>query len=284
VFQPLNELGYEKYLNMNPFHILLGVNLNEYNLQNSEDKLNKNNLNDSENRLLKKKKKGKNFSVNPNDKVPLFAELDDLIRLHYLVTSRKVSTILEFGVGKSTLVFDHALTSNKQKCESYVTEKLRRSNPFECHSIDNSKKWINEVKKLKPSKNVFIHFSRCHMGTFNSRICTFYDKIPNICPDLIYLDGPDQFSVKGDVRGISTRSQDRLAMAGDILTLEHFLLPGTLIVVDGRTANARFLKSNLQRDWSYKYFEEYDQHFFELTETSLGKLNSLQMKLSNLIS
>ena len=39
-------------------------------------------------------------------------ELDDLIRLHYLVTSRKVMTILEFGVGKSSIVFDHALQIN----------------------------------------------------------------------------------------------------------------------------------------------------------------------------
>jgi hypothetical protein len=269
---------------MNPFHILLGENLNEYNLQNSKNKLNKNNSNDTENRLLKKRNKSKNFFVNANNKVPILPQLDDLIRLHYLVTSRKVSTILEFGVGKSTLVFDHALTSNRYKCGSYVKENLRRSNPFECHSVDNSKKWIKEVKKLKPSKNVFIHFSHSRMGTFNGRVCTFYDKIPNICPDLIYLDGPNQFSTKGDVRGISTKSQDRLPMAGDILLLEHFLLPGTLIVVDGRAANARFLKSNLQRDWTYNYFEKYDQHFFELTETSLGKLNSLQMNLPNLIS
>ena len=29
-------------------------------------------------------------------------------------------------------------------------------------------------------------------------------------------------------------------MAADILSIEHFLHPGTLIVIDGRTANARF--------------------------------------------
>ena len=80
-------------------------------------------------------------------------------------------------------------------------------------------------------------------------MCTFYDDVPNICPDLIYLDAPDQFSPKGEIRGLSLRSPDRLPMAADILTLEHFLLPGTLIVVDGRTANARFLKSNFQRNW-----------------------------------
>ena len=38
-------------------------------------------------------------SVDPNNVEPFPSELDDLIRLHYLVISRKVTTILEFGVG-----------------------------------------------------------------------------------------------------------------------------------------------------------------------------------------
>lgn len=80
------------------------------------------------------------------------------------------------------------------------------------------------------------------MATFNDRICTLYEQLPNICPDFIYLDAPSQFSPKGEIRGISTRHKDRVPMSADILTIEHFLLPGTLIVVDGRTANARFLR------------------------------------------
>tara|TARA_Y100001978_G_C23507587_1_gene343990 strand:- start:202 stop:435 length:234 start_codon:yes stop_codon:yes gene_type:complete len=47
------------------------------------------------------------------------------------------------------------------------------------------------------------------------------------------------------------------------------LLPGTLIVVDVRTANARFLKNNLQRNWSYYYEDNFDQHYFELLEKHL---------------
>jgi len=66
-------------------------------------------------------------------------------------------------------------------------------------------------------------------------------------------------------------------MSADVLAIEHFLLPGTLIVVDGRTANARFLKTNLQRNWSYYYSKEYDQHYFELTEKPLGVYNKKQI-------
>jgi hypothetical protein len=39
-------------------------------------------------------------SVDPNNKTPFSTEYDDLIRLHHLIVSRKVTTILEFGVGK----------------------------------------------------------------------------------------------------------------------------------------------------------------------------------------
>ena len=69
--------------------------------------------------------------------------MDDLIRLHYLVTSRKVTTILEIGVGKSTTVFDHALEQNKLKYGDFVNKNLRRSNAFECHSVDNNEEWID---------------------------------------------------------------------------------------------------------------------------------------------
>ena len=67
-------------------------------------------------------------------------------------------------------------------------------------------------------------------------------------------------------------------MAADILLFEPFLLPGTLIIVDGRTANARFLKNNLQREWDYCHLDAEDIHVFELIEAPLGKLNKKQME------
>ena len=67
-------------------------------------------------------------------------------------------------------------------------------------------------------------------------------------------------------------------MAADVLSIEHFLLPGTLIVVDGRTANARFLRANFQRNWLYYHSEDFDQHFFELCERPLGIYNKRQIE------
>jgi hypothetical protein len=254
-------LNYGEYLEENPFHKSLGIDLKDYG------------------QLDKKIVRETYQSVDPENHIPFSTELDDLIRLHYLVTSRKVTTILEIGVGKSTVVFDHGIQKNKLKYADFVKNNLRRSNPFECHSIDNNKKWIETTKLNNPLlENVVFHCCPCHITTFNDRICTLYDNFPNICPDLIYLDAPDQFSPIGDVRGISTNHPDRLPMSADILAFEHFLLPGTLIVIDGRTANARFLKTNLQRDWDYHHSEEYDQHFFELKESPLGIYNKRQIE------
>jgi hypothetical protein len=215
--------------------------------------------------------------VNVNKSIPFPPELDDLTRLHYLITKRKVMTILEFGVGKSTIIFNDALIKNKKKYKNFISKNLRKKNLFECHSLDNQMKWIKKLKSNNKFTNINFHHTSLEMGTFNDRACTFYKKIPNVSPDFIYLDGPDQFSAKGFIRGISTNHPDRLPMAGDILVLEHFLIPGTLIVIDGRTANARFLKTNLQRDWIYCHDKNADQHYFELKEDPLGPYNKKQI-------
>lgn len=251
--------SYKNYLQKYPLHSLINVDIKSYGP------------------LEKKITRSTYYSVDPNSKEPYTAELDDLIRLHYLVISRKVTTILEFGVGKSSIIFDDALKINKKKFGNYIIKNLRRSNPFQCFSVDNNKKWMSILKKTARTKLIKYNHSNCKVSTFNGRICTFYDKLPNICPDLIYLDGPDQFSPEGDIRGVNTRHIDRLPMSADILAIEHFLLPGTLIVVDGRTANSRFLKTNLQRNWSYHYSSKYDQHFFELLEKPLGIYNKKQI-------
>ena len=99
------------------------------------------------------------------------------------------------------------------------------------------------------------------MTSYNGNIATEYSKLPLCNPDFIYLDGPDQFSIQGHVNNISTRHKDMMPMVCDILKFEYFLTPGTIIVVDGRAANAKFLKDNFKRKWIYKNDKKFDQHF-----------------------
>ena len=119
------------------------------------------------------------------------------------------------------------------------------------------------------------------MTTFNNRICTTYKKLPLCNPDFIYLDGPDQFNVKKDIKGISTRHKDMMPMVSDILKFEYFYTPGTIIVCDGRAANAKFLKDHFKRNWRYINDKKNDQHIFWLVDPILGKFNKLQIKFYN---
>lgn len=219
-------------------------------------------------------------AVDPENTTPLAVHLDDLLRLHFLVSSRRALTVLEFGSGKSTTVIADALLRNKVKYEAFVEKNIRRKHAFELHSVEDDGKWIAETKRSIPEAlSAVVHLHECgvHISEFCGRMCSYYNNIPNVLPDLIYLDGPSQFAPKGSLRGLTTADVDRVPMAADILAFEHFLAPGTLVIVDGRTANARFLKCNLQRDWAYQFSPEMDQHFFEMREPPLGKYNQAHL-------
>lgn len=68
---------------------------------------------------------------------------------------------------------------------------------------------------------------------------------------------------------------ERTVMAADLLLMESILLPGTFILVDGRTNNARFLKNNFQRNFEMSWDKDGDVTSFELQEERLGKYNIL---------
>ena len=68
---------------------------------------------------------------------------------------------------------------------------------------------------------------------------------------------------------------ERTVMAADLLLMESILLPGTFILVDGRTNNARFLKKNFQRNFEMSWDKDGDVTSFELQEERLGKYNIL---------
>ena len=83
--------------------------------------------------------------------------------------------------------------------------------------------------------------------TFGGRLCHTYDRLPDVVPDLIYLDGPTRPTSRARSAGSPSPIPERTVMAADILVMEPTLLPGTVIVVDGRESNIRFLTRNLQR-------------------------------------
>ncbi len=220
-------------------------------------------------------------------KEPYVPELDDLYNLYQYVLINKRITILEFGSGWSTLIFSLALKELYDKFSNQV-KLLRRNNPFELIVIENEKKYLNITKnriikfnkhlKIKKPIKIKYHLSDVEMTTFNDKICTQYKKLPLCNPDFIYLDGPDQFNVKKNINNISTKHKDMMPMVSDILKFEYFYTPGTIIVCDGRAANAKFLKDHFKRKWRYINDQKNDQHIFWLVDPILGKYNKLQLE------
>lgn len=117
--------------------------------------------------------------------------------------------------------------------------------------------------------------SPAEIGTFQGQLCHYYEILPDVNPDFVYLDGPDPKDVKGSIRGLSFECDERTVMAGDLLLMESILLPGSFILVDGRTNNARFLSRNFQRPWHHRWYPKEDVTTFELMEDRLGPHNIL---------
>ncbi len=237
--------------------------------------------------LSKKKKPSVNNMILKEPYVP---ELDDLYNLYQYVLINKRTTILEFGSGWSTLIFSLAL---KELSDKYLDEvkSLRRNNPFELIVVENELKYLNITKnrilkfnkylKIKKPIKIKYQLSDVEMTTFEGKICTQYKKLPLCNPDFIYLDGPDQFNVKKDINNISTKHKDMMPMVCDILKFEYFYTPGTIIVCDGRAANAKFLRDLFKRKWNYINDQKNDQHIFWLVDPVLGKYNKLQLNFYN---
>tara|TARA_S200000501_G_C20849590_1_gene755133 strand:+ start:1978 stop:2766 length:789 start_codon:yes stop_codon:yes gene_type:complete len=231
----------------------------------------------------------KNYSpefVHENDGLDAYRpEFEDLVRLHYVIRKRKVLTVLEFGIGWSTLVMADALKKNFEDYSKDI-KGIRRKDPFKLYSVEIEKKFMESTIKLLGDELinfVDITFTSSSITTFQGRICGKSDKLPNICPDFIYVDGPNPKSIKGSINGIEMYHQDRTNISCDLLTIEPFFLPGTLIIFDGLTNNARFHANNFQRDWYHYHNEKEDYSLFELREKPLGLYNRNQMIFQDLI-
>ena len=202
-------------------------------------------------------------------KVPDFFKPDykDLYLLYQYITLNKRISVLELGSGYSSIVMSKALMENKRKYSSKLKD-VNHIPKFQLSCNENVKKYysrLEKVSKINNLKNLKINFSPVKYGKINNRICTRFTKLKFNNPDFIYIDGPSPNTVKGYTLN--------MPMSGDIINYEHFLNPGAIIVVDGRTANARFLKSNFQRNWISKHDKKNDQSIFFLKESALGQKN-----------
>ena len=149
---------------------------------------------------------------------------------------------------------------------------------FKLFCIDASKQWIKKMEDTIPEhlrSIVDFHQSDVEIGKFNGQLCHFYKRLPDIVPDFVYLDGPSAKDVKGNINGLSFNCEERTVMSGDLLLMESTFIPGTFILIDGRTNNARFLERNFSRNHQIKWNKKEDITTFELSEETLGRYNLL---------
>lgn len=204
-------------------------------------------------------------------------EIIDLARIYKLIKKKKPFTVLEFGVGYSTLVIAQAIYENRKYLKNNPKiMKMRNTKMFKLYCVDTSKKWINNTKKkLPPHLKDIVNFSVSPVETilYNNEVCHKYKYIPDINPDFIYLDGPHPTDPIGKINNISFQCIERTPISADICFLESTLIPGSSILVDGRTNNVRFLKRNLKRKYNFKWDRVGDTTLITLKEKFLGKLN-----------
>ena len=132
-------------------------------------------------------------------KIAFSAECPDLTRLYSIIRMRKIINVLEFGSGKSTKIIGHALKKNYMDYHDDIS-LIRRKKPFHLYSLESEKKYADEVKysckKADLEKFVTIKLVGAEQTYFKNMVCGKYKKIPSVCPDLIYIDGPMPMSYK----------------------------------------------------------------------------------------
>lgn len=181
----------------------------------------------------------------------------DLANLHRAVKRLRPRIILEFGVGFSTIVLAHA---------------LRQNGIGRLYSIDTDEQWIDNLRAKLPAdlaSIVDLQHTSARVALHQGELCHYYDHLPNVVPDLIYLDGPSGPSIKGEIRGLTFQpesTQVRQQAAADILLYESTLKTNATIIVDSRYNNVHFLARNLRRRWSIKINRLQRQSTFTLRE------------------
>jgi hypothetical protein len=203
-------------------------------------------------------------------------EIDDLWFLYSLIKDKCVTSILEYGSGWSTYVMAIGLYENFLDFGVEHARTIRHPNPFKFMTIDASNKFQESAMNRIPvdsRKNILPITATPNLIVSDNAICHQFDFIPNFAPDLIYLDGPDHDQVIGIVEGFEYKESFTQPMGIDLLMIEPFLWPETILVTDGRTANARFLASRFKRNWHIMHDPFGDRTIFRLNETPLGLIS-----------
>lgn len=276
-----NNINSKKLVNFyNNFFKNLDKNLKKYFYKNQLDKILKTNF--------KKNNIPPPFQTFDQEGSNAFpCDIYDLTRLHKIIVSLKVISVLELGSGESTRIMADALRINeKNNLNDSLLMKIRKKEKFKIHSIETEKKYlqITERKTKAYQKYVKYYHTGAIKTQFNDNICGRYKTIPPISANLIYIDGPSPYSYnKKNLNYIDLGFPEITNITCDLLLMEPFLLPGTVVIFDGLTNNAYFNIQRLKRNWLWKHNLKFDYTIMALIDKPLGIHNINELKFQKII-
>jgi hypothetical protein len=156
-------------------------------------------------------------------------EWSDLLNIYDLVRRRKPKVVLEFGSGCSTLMFARALSDNQAAGDG----------PGKLYSVETSEHFKRHTESYLPAPlKPFIEMihSRIEFGEMAGKKVLWHSTIPDVAPNLVYLDGPDYQDYSVDVN-----------IQAEGVMLEAKAPADYAILIDGRAATFEFTRSNLKR-------------------------------------
>lgn len=181
----------------------------------------------------------------------------DLAYLHQTVRRMKPYTVLEFGSGFSTL---------------FMADALERNGQGKIVSVESNQRWLDNTAAKIPAAllpRVDLRLGIPETQIIKGQLAAVYRELPNVHPDLIYLDGPDPLDVQGTQHGLGFTidgGANRTIISADCLYYESSMSPGSRIIVDGRYNNVCFLQANLVRSWSLEHDSVMKQSVFTLRD------------------
>lgn len=204
-------------------------------------------------------------------------DIDDLYRLYSYVVDNCVISILEFGSGWSTFALSLGLKEIRNQYRSEYGGFQRNPHPFRICTVDNSPEFVNLALSRLDSEmldSIDVHIASPILTTVGLHPVTLWDPVPRFDFDLIYLDAPEPEQVVTSGFQLPMATVHDLPIAGDLVVNEPYIHPETSIIIDGRTANSRYLKIGLRRNWTYRNFPDADFSIFHLHEEPLGRINT----------
>jgi len=200
---------------------------------------------------------------------------NDLARLLKICQCFKPINIIEYGCGFSSYIFHHYLT----KDHAY---KISKKKHLQINEVHNRYLNLTANRLNKNDSNVKIILEECQVvrDKYRDDGSHYYLTNYSFVPDVIYLDGPDPNDIE---KSFFSEVTQRVPISSDILKIESWLMPGTILIVDGRIANVRYLKRSFTRNWEWDTNSTNDCSIAILNEQPYGRKDFENLKKRGLI-